>query len=125
LVISKEDVEIYLCEVKRLILEDRYIVAHREKNELLVYEYVLTEHMMKEILLDLNVEDFSQAVNNKKEEYKEEVLFIFGKEVRLVPRFGVDEDTVELYIKFNKLDKHFLIVVSIHKQEYPMEYMFK
>ena len=30
-----------------------------------------------------------------------------------------------LYIKFNKLTNQYLIVISFHKQEYPLTYKFK
>lgn len=35
------------------------------------------------------------------------------------------EKTVSLYIKFNKLENCFVIVISFHKQKYPLKYYFK
>ena len=40
-------------------------------------------------------------------------------------RYVFTEEEVSLYIKFNKLANHFLIVISFHKQEYPLTYKFK
>lgn len=33
--------------------------------------------------------------------------------------------TVALYIKFNKTDNCYVIVVSLHEQKYPIKYCFK
>ena len=35
------------------------------------------------------------------------------------------EKTVSLYIKFNKLDGCFVIVISFHEQKYPLTYYFR
>ena len=44
-----------------------------------------------------------------------ETLYIFGKEVLLIERYGTAEKLVPLYIKFNKLDNEFVIVISFHE----------
>ena len=33
--------------------------------------------------------------------------------------------TVSLYIKFNKLENCFVIVISFHEQKYPLTYYFR
>ena len=43
----------------------------------------------------------------------------------LLPKQGGDEETVSLYIKFNKLANFYVIVISFHKQDYPIVYKFK
>ena len=60
-----------------------------------------------------------------KEQYSYEILYIFGKEIKLVPKFGGDEEVVPLYIKFNKLSNQYVIIISLHRQEYPLIYKFK
>lgn len=47
------------------------------------------------------------------------------KEVKLLQRFVAEEETVPLYIKFNKLENQLVIVISFHKQVYPLTYAFK
>ncbi len=42
-----------------------------------------------------------------------------------LPRYGGNEETVSLYIKFNKLTNQYVIVISLHKQEFPLSYKFK
>ena len=51
--------------------------------------------------------------------------YIFGKDMNLTTRFGGSEELVPLYIKFNKIQNHYLIVISFHKQDYPLTYKFK
>ena len=55
------------------------------------------------------------AINNK----------IINIHPSLLPKYGGNEEMVALYIKFNKLANLYVIVVSFHKQEYPMKYQFK
>ena len=43
----------------------------------------------------------------------------------LLPKQGGDEETVSLYIKFNRLANFYVIVISFHKQDYPLVYKFK
>lgn len=123
--IEREEVGKYLTAVKQAIRENRYRISPREKNEQLTNEYILSEANMKEILLALCVEDFSEAVQNEHPQYQHEMLYIFGKEVQLLPRYGEQKETVALYIKFNQLTNLFVIVVSFHKQERPLHFQFK
>lgn len=87
--------------------------------------YVFSEEKCKEILLELSVEDFSDAVHNDHPSHPEEILYIFGKEVQLLPLLGGSEEMVGLYIKFNKLTNMYVIVISFHKQEHPLDYKFR
>ena len=50
---------------------------------------------------------------------------VYGKDVKLVERFGNSDKLVSLYIKFNKLENCYVIVVSLHEQKYPLKYYFK
>lgn len=122
------DIEAYLTEAKRAICEGRYRLDRnfrRRKNRDLFINYVIDEQKTKEILLSLTLRDFSDVVQNEHVGYEHEQLYIFGKEVLLLERFGSRMKTVPLYIKFNKLDSSFVIVISFHEQEHPLTYYFK
>lgn len=125
MVVNKNEIECYLRDVKEAIREKRYQVSARDKNEQLFVDYNITEKMREEILLDLQVEDFCEAVNNEHPKFSYEILYVFGKDVDLLPRFGGKEKSVSLYIKFNKLENLYCIVISFHEQEYPLKYAFK
>lgn len=124
--VTREEVEIYLSEVFESIHAGRYQIAIRPKNQELYIDYVFGDNDAKSVLLSLTPEDFSDAVQNEHQNHPEEVLFIFGKDVMLIPRYdGADEKNVSLYIKINKLENKYLFVISLHKQEYPLRYRFK
>ncbi|OUP24586.1 hypothetical protein B5F27_16180 [Faecalibacterium sp. An192] len=55
---------------------------------------------------------------------RHETLYIFGKELELLERFGSEKKLVSLYIKFNKLDGNYVIVVSFHEAHYPLKKYF-
>lgn len=126
--VTKEDIERYLEEVKVLIHAGRYRVAmndNRQDNQDLFMDYVLDEEKRKQILLSLTAADFSGVLPNEHKGFEQEQLYVFGKDVNLLPRFGTGEEVVSLYIKFNKLESQYVIVISFHKQQHPLRYEFK
>ena len=86
---------------------------------------MIDEAKAKDIILSLSVMDFSEILQNKHKGYEYERLYVFGKDVVLLERTGTEEKTVSLYIKFNKLENCFVIVISFHEQKYPLTYHFK
>lgn len=125
MVLSRRKVKAYLDELKKSIRRGRYRAAPRGKNEQLFVQYIFSENDMKEIILGLQVEDFCEAVYNEHPKFTNEVLYIFGKNVRLTSRFSGNKKEVSLYIKFNKLSDLYVIVISFHEQEYSLTYRFK
>lgn len=126
--LSVSDVENYLEAVKCAVKAHRYRLdmnTKRPDNRKLFQTYSLTEEDAENIILDLNVMDFSDAVPNEHVGFEHETLYIFGKEVLLIERYGTAEKLVPLYIKFNKLDNEFVIVISFHEQRHPLTYYFK
>lgn len=126
--ITREEIQEYLLEVKEAVKANRYKIAmnqNRQDNIDLFIDYVLDETGAKDILLSLEVEDFSEIRKNSKKGYEHENLYIFGKDVRLLERFGNAKRLVSLYIKFNKLENRYVIVISFHKQKAPITYYFK
>lgn len=126
--ITFDEIKLYLSSIKDAVQNDRYRIDRnnrRQDNQELFLDYVIDEAKAKEILLSLEVTDFSEKRNNEHKGFEHEVLYIFGKDVKLLERFGSEERTVSLYIKFNKLENCFVIVISFHEQKYPMKYYFK
>ena len=78
-----------------------------------------------EIIKRLTPMDFSTAVPNDHKGKEYEILYIFGKDIDLLERFGDEERTVSLYIKFNKISDQYLFIISFHEQEHPLSYYFK
>lgn len=122
------DIEIYLKDVKEAINIGRYRVElndNRQDNQDLFFDYIVNEEKRKEIILSLTAADFSEIRHNTHKGYEHELLYVFGKDVKLLRRFTSGEEQVSLYIKFNKLESRYVIVISFHKQKYPLKYKFK
>lgn len=126
--IEKKDIEQYLSKVKESVEKDNYRLdrnARRQDNINLFLDYVINEAKAKEIILSLTAMDFSEILQNEHKGFEHEKLYVFGKDVTLLERNGTEEKTVFLYIKFNKLENCFVIVISFHEQKYPLTYYFR
>lgn len=121
------EVEEYLSNVKKAVKEGRYEIernANREANSMLFRNYLISEEDAKKIIYNLTPMDFSEAVRNRKPQYADEILYIFGKEVKLLERYGDAEKEIELYIKFKKENNDYVIVISFHEAKYPVKKYF-
>lgn len=128
LLIDESEINDYLGEAKKLILDGKFRIAlnsNRLTNLSLFDEYLINEESVKAILLNLTVYDFCEKVQNKHANFNHEWLHVFGKEIDLIKRLEEKSEMVLLYIKFNKIEDKFLIVVSFHKQKYPLVYYFQ
>ncbi len=128
LLIDESEINDYLGEAKKLILDGKFRIAlnsNRLTNLSLFDEYLINEESVKSILLNLTVYDFCEKVQNKHANFNHEWLHVFGKEIDLIKRLEEKSEMVLLYIKFNKIEDKFLIVVSFHKQKYPLVYYFQ
>ena len=126
--INQKDIEQYLSEVKDAVENDRYRLdrnSKRQDNINLFLDYVIDEAKAKDIILSLTVMDFSEILQNEHKGFEHERLYVFGKDVTLLERNGTEEKTVSLYIKFNKLENCFVIVISFHEQRHPLTYYFR
>lgn len=122
------DIEKYLEEAKDAINTGRYRMEmndNRQDNQDLFFDYIISEEERKQILLSLVATDFSEIRHNTHKGYEHETLYVFGKDVKLLRRFSSGEELISLYIKFNKLESRYVIVISFHKQKYPINYKFK
>ena len=126
--VTKEGIELYLKDVKNAIKAKKYRLernSRRADNNELFYNYVINSDKVEEIILSLTVMDFSRVLNNEHKGFEYELLYVFGKKVELLERFGNRKKSVEIYIKFNKLSNNYLIIISFHEQRYPIIYYFK
>lgn len=126
--IEMKNIEQYLSEVKEAVENNRYRLdrnSKRQDNINLFLDYVIDEAKAKDIILSLTAMDFSEILQNKHKGYEHERLYVFGKDVVLLERNGTEEKAVSLYIKFNKLENSFVVVISFHEQKHPLIYYFK
>lgn len=122
--VTREHIEKYLFEIHESVKKRNYQIASRYKNMDMYIDYVFTEEDAGKMILSLCPEDFSEAVQNVHSGHSDEILYIFGKEIKLMPRFGGGEENVPVYLKLNKLPGPYVIVISLHRQETPLYYPF-
>lgn len=87
--ITKEEVALYLTEVFAAVLTGNYQISPRPKNQEIYVDYVFTEADAEKVILSLKAEDFSEAVQNDHIRHKDEILYIFGKDVKLGVSVGL------------------------------------
>ena len=71
--------------------------------------------------MNIDQKDIEQYLS----EVKEAVEMDNYRDVTLLERYGTEERIVSLYIKFNKLENCFVIVISFHEQKHPVTYYFR
>lgn len=128
ILVDKSEIIDYLSCAKKLIVQNKFSIAlnsNRMTNLSLFDEYLIDEERIKIILLDLTEDDFCEKVQNKHVQFQHEWLYIFGKEISLMKRYEEKSEVVPLYIKFNMIENKFVIVISFHKQKYPLVYYFR
>lgn len=125
-----DEIREILSIIKACVSNDNYTVSlneNRLENIDFINTYNLTPAKRKRILLSLEVEDFCYSLNNLKSGFEDEILYIFAPIVTLFEADGA-ESLVSMYIKFNIIDSSrgdFIVVVSFHGLNYPIDYVFK
>lgn len=126
---TEDEIKAYLEELKKLILNNQYIISRREENDAFAYEYRIDSAKEREILLNLQYSDFCYAASNynTKPEFANEILYVFCIKYEL-DHWGTSE-VVEVYIKTNltqtRTGNDFIIVISLHKLNNPIKYLFR
>ena len=127
---TPEDIKKYLEKFRKSILDEKYVIAknqNRQENIDFIEDYKIDTKKEKEILLGIQYDDFCYAVDNEKEEFSHERLFIFCKYQKL--DYWGELKAVDIYIKINmthtKRGDDFTIIVSFHKINNPIKYLFK
>ncbi len=127
---SREEIKSILSKIKACIASDKFTISqneNRQENIDFINEYNIRSNKQKSILVQINVEDFCHSVQNTKIGYEHEVLYVFVPQVKLFNACD-EEETVDIYTKFNILDLPSggqLIVISFHKRNKPVDYIFR
>lgn len=123
ILVDKSEIIDYLSCAKKLIVQNKFSIALNSNR--MTNSSLFDEERIKSILLDLTEDDFCEKVQNKHVQFQHEWLYIFGKEISLMKRYEEKSEVVPLYIKFNMIENKFVIVISFHKQKYPLVYYFR
>jgi hypothetical protein len=120
---TKEEIEEYLKIVKKSVSSGKYIICTTQKNEKnrnFIEEYKLDSGKQKQMLIELEANDFCYSADNYND--PQERLYFFCREYEL-NNWGTIEK-VEVYIKIATKQDNFIVVVSFHKPEKNIEKLF-
>ena len=124
---TKAEITHVLADIHKNICEGRFrILGKRAKNEAFFAEYNIRSEKQKEILLQIQVEDFCYSLQSTKEGYEGNLLYVFVPRVELYNIDG-EKESVQIYIKFDIIEKTLgqtTIVISFHKLEKTIDYLF-
>ncbi len=127
---TREEIDSILKKIKICVANNRYTIAlneNRQENIDFINEYNIRSGKQKKIILQLKTDDFCHTLQNKKIGYEYEVLYVFVQQVKLYNSQG-EEEIVDIYTKFNIIDLpggSRTVVISFHKRNKPVEYLFR
>ena len=127
---TREEIDAVLAKIKSCVERNRYTISlneNRQENIDFMNEYNIRSEKQKSILKQIEVDDFCCSVQNFKPGYEHETLYIFVPQVLLYNADG-EEEIVDIYTKFNIIDRpdgKRTIVISFHKRNKPIDYLFR
>lgn len=127
---TRDEIEDILTKIKSCVAAGKYTISlneHRQENIDFINEYNIRSDKQRSILMQIEVEDFCHSLQNTKLGFEFEVLYVFVPQVQLFNADG-EEETVDVYTKFNVIDLPSgsrAIVVSFHKRNKPINYLFR
>lgn len=120
----KEEVQLLLDNIKKSLNKKKsFILSDRDKNNYFCSEYSLSSKIMKQILKNLTIYDFTKVMDNNHKEYAGEKLYLFAPKIELVNSMGKKEK-IQIYLKINYVCNT-IVIISLHKCDYPLKYAFK
>jgi len=127
---TRDEVDAILAKIKSCIRANKYTISLNEKRQENIHfinEYNIRSDKQKSILMQIQTDDFCHSLQNTKIGYEYETLYVFVPQVQLFDADG-EEETVDVYIKFNILDLpggNRTVVISFHKRNKPVDYLFR
>lgn len=127
---SREEIEDILEKIKSCVSIGKYSISlndKRQENIDFIDEYNIRSDKQKSILMQIEVEDFCHSLKNTNIGYEYEVLYVFVPQVLLFNADG-EEEKIDVYTKFNLIDLPSgsrTVVISFHKRNKPIDYLFR
>jgi len=116
--------------IKDCVRENRYTISledNKLENIQFIQEYNINEKKLINILFDLDYKDFCYGLQNLKEGMEQNNLYIFCKQRELYNIIGKKE-LIDIYLKFSMIcneSEEYRMLVSMHKRNKPITYVFK
>ena len=127
---TREEIDAVLARIKSCVEKGRYVISlneNRQENIDFINEYNIRSDKQRSILMQIQVEVFCHSLQNTKLGFEYEVLYVFVPQVQLINADG-EEETVDVYTKFNIIELSGgsrTVVISFHKRNKPIDYLFR
>ncbi len=127
---TREKIDTVLAKIKSCVEKNRYTISlneNRQENIDFINEYNIRSDKQKSILMQIETDDFCHSLRNTKTGYEYEVLYVFVPQAQLFNAEG-EKETVDIYTKFNVIDLPSgsrVVVISFHKRNKPIDYLFR
>ena len=127
---TREEIADVLAKIKSCVEKNRFTISqneNRQENIDFINEYNIRSDRQKSILMQIEVEDFCHSLQNTKIGFEYEVLYVFVPQVQIFNADG-EEEAVDVYTKFNIIDLPSgskAVVISFHKRNKPIDYLFR
>lgn len=127
---TREEIDRVLAKIRACVERGCYTVSlneNRQENTDFINQYNIRSDRQRSILMQIRTEDFCHSLRNTRLGFEYEVLYVFVPQVRLFNADG-EEETVDVYTKFNIIDLPGgarTVVISFHKRNKPVEYLFR
>ncbi|MBE6090632.1 hypothetical protein [Clostridium beijerinckii] len=127
---SKEQIRNLVEIIKDCVREDMYTVSLEEnkaENIQFIEEYNINEKKRISILCDIDYKDFCYGLQNVKNGVEQNDLYVFCLQKEL---YNVEDkrEIVDIYLKFNVICNEVnssRVLVSLHKRNKPITYLFR
>lgn len=127
---TRGEIDELLIKIKACVQENKYTIAlndNRQENIAFIREYNLDSAKQKKILLSIKTDDFCYSLRNRNAGYEYEILYVFAPIVTQYDSSGGEEE-LSMYVKFNIINTSkadFLVVISFHRLNEEIKYLFK
>lgn len=127
---TKEMITNLIDIIKECALQDKITVSlegSRVENLQFIEEYNINEEKLVEILSQLVKEDFCYGLKNMQDGVVHNDLYVFCP-VKDLYNIKGEEESVDIYMRFNMIqsdEEPYRMLVSLHKRNKPITYIFK
>ena len=127
---SKEQIKNLIEIIRDCVRENRYTISledNKLENIQFIEEYNINEKKRVHILFDLDYKDFCYGLQNLKDGVEQNNLYVFCVQREL---YNIEDkkELVDIYFKFNIIcneTEEYNTLVSLHKRNKPITYVFK
>lgn len=127
---SEEQIKNLIDIIKDCVVDNRYTVSLEEnklENIQFIEDYNVNEKKRINILFDLDYKDFCYGLQNMRDGVEQNNLYVFCLQNELYNIEGKKE-LVDIYLKFSIMcneAEEYRLLVSLHKRNKPITYLFK